>query len=67
MSCLFIPSLSLNAASQMSWLVSSSKSISFEMGISYQQTSSKLTKYNPLNIKEIIDVFGFSVGVGILL
>ena len=44
-----------------------SKSISFEMGISYQQTSSKLTKYNPLNSKEIIDVFGLSVGVGILL
>jgi opacity protein-like surface antigen len=44
-----------------------SKSISFEMGISYQQTSSKLTKYNPLNTKEIIDVFGFSVGLGILL
>ena len=44
-----------------------SKSISFEMGISYQQTSSKLTKYNPLNSKEIIDVFGLSVGLGILL
>ena len=43
-----------------------SKSISFEMSISYQQTSGEF-KYNPLNSKEIIDVFGLSVGLGILL